>query len=375
MALIAEKLLVEQSAHKDLSADRALKTIHTILGNTKIDEAATWPDEVKSQARSCNGSKSKSGAEAGVYVRDPDYGKRTKKGKSSALCDAYAHTSNWHFINTYGSEYVLDPDRKDYHKGDLVVLVEGLVHVLKGEPSPVLDGVTSYSQWKERCENKPGRLCKKEALEFLIHLVGDIHQPLHSGASCDTGGNSQYITFFGGTQDPNAFWCKDTDPVSCRNYELHQAWDTNLLVHSPRKSSFVSVESYASKLVSGMKGRITGSDATQCVSVAPGALINVDGGNGPAAWVKESLCYIKQVYSFPDDISLSSGAGGEVPNRCVADRRVGSGRDQGYKAFSVGDKYYEINIATINERLYWGGARLAMLLKDIYGAGDKVDSF
>ncbi|CAF1114422.1 unnamed protein product, partial [Didymodactylos carnosus] len=31
---------------------------------------------------------------------------------------------------------------------------------------------------------------RQEALQFLVHYVGDIHQPLHSGFTSDRGGNS-----------------------------------------------------------------------------------------------------------------------------------------------------------------------------------------
>lgn len=52
------------------------------------------------------------------------------------------------------------------------------------------------------------------AITFLIHFIGDIHQPLHIGWKEDRGGNSVKCTFFG----------KDTN--------LHSVWDSGMIYHS-----------------------------------------------------------------------------------------------------------------------------------------------
>ena len=49
-----------------------------------------------------------------------------------------------------------------------------------------------------------------EALKMLIHLVGDMHCPMHSGHRSDRGGNTIPVTFFG------------------RPANLHSIWDTSL---------------------------------------------------------------------------------------------------------------------------------------------------
>lgn len=54
---------------------------------------------------------------------------------------------------------------------------------------------------------------RNEALKFIIHFVGDLHQPLHSGDNNDRGGNGLQVTFFG------------------RNTNLHSVWDTLLIEH------------------------------------------------------------------------------------------------------------------------------------------------
>jgi len=37
---------------------------------------------------------------------------------------------------------------------------------------------------------------RQEALRFIVHLVGDLHQPLHVGDNHDRGGNDTQIRFF-----------------------------------------------------------------------------------------------------------------------------------------------------------------------------------
>lgn len=52
---------------------------------------------------------------------------------------------------------------------------------------------------------------KQLALRFIIHIIGDLHQPLHAGGGTDRGGNDVTVTFFG------------------RATNLHSVWDTALV--------------------------------------------------------------------------------------------------------------------------------------------------
>lgn len=65
---------------------------------------------------------------------------------------------------------------------------------------------------------KPKR-ARNEALKWIVHLAGDLHQPLHASDHDDKGGNDVKITFLGKRGD---------DPVAGREqrpYNLHTAWD------------------------------------------------------------------------------------------------------------------------------------------------------
>lgn len=44
------------------------------------------------------------------------------------------------------------------------------------------------------------------ALTWLVHLVGDLHQPLHSGRSCDKGGNKIDVLWLGKTSNLHKVW-------------------------------------------------------------------------------------------------------------------------------------------------------------------------
>lgn len=60
-------------------------------------------------------------------------------------------------------------------------------------------------------------LQRQEALKFLGHFVGDLHQPLHAGRPGDRGGNDVLVGFFGVREDGG------------RPLNLHWTWDTMIL--------------------------------------------------------------------------------------------------------------------------------------------------
>ena len=61
------------------------------------------------------------------------------------------------------------------------------------------------------------------ALKFLVHIVGDLHQPLHAVADA-RGGNETLVTWLGSSTCA----CPDGQRYPCN---LHGVWDTELLAH------------------------------------------------------------------------------------------------------------------------------------------------
>ena len=49
---------------------------------------------------------------------------------------------------------------------------------------------------------------KALALEYILHIVGDVHQPLHAGNGDDRGGNDVKVRWFGDETNLHAVWVR-----------------------------------------------------------------------------------------------------------------------------------------------------------------------
>jgi len=127
--------------------------------------------------------------------------------------------TNWHFVNIEIGSKSYDP-RRDCARDDCVVAqINRDIAVLRDPKAP--------------------HAAKIEALRFLIHFVGDLHQPLHAADRRDKGGNG-LIVF-----------------MKNRRTNLHRVWDEDLVealgpmpARSPAASSRLSPEGKA-KLAAG----------------------------------------------------------------------------------------------------------------------------
>ena len=103
---------------------------------------------------------------------------------------AWVQTKPWHYVDI--------PDGETYDsitpspEGDLITAITQMVNVLKTPSSSLID--------------------KQNAVKFIVHFVGDLHQPLHVGRPSDHGGNSIKVQFEG--------W---------NNSNLHQLWDSLMI--------------------------------------------------------------------------------------------------------------------------------------------------
>lgn len=66
---------------------------------------------------------------------------------------------------------------------------------------------------------------RADALRYVIHFVGDLHQPLHTTTNDDRGGNCVPVAFFDHAP-------VETNPVK-EDYKpnLHGVWDTDIIEH------------------------------------------------------------------------------------------------------------------------------------------------
>lgn len=121
--------------------------------------------------------------------------------------ESYKKTERWHYINFPVGTCVYRPQR-DCPDGNCVVgQIERQRAILGDRAQPLQT--------------------RREALKFLVHFVGDVHQPLHAGNRKDKGGNDFQISLRTDLQ-PEAYAQKNyVDGVMGTN--LHSVWDYYIL--------------------------------------------------------------------------------------------------------------------------------------------------
>ncbi len=145
---------------------------------------------------------------------------------------------------------------------------------------------------------------RREALKFLVHFVGDVHQPLHVGRGADRGGNDIRISWQG-------------LPAN-----LHETWDT-LLIERER----IIARQYAEELL---------------YELTPGEREAWSGGS-PADWAEESWHLANtSAYRLPDGTPVVSG-------------------------MRLGRRYAQAAAPVIDRRLTQAGLRLARLIREALG--------
>ncbi len=101
----------------------------------------------------------------------------------------HAHMDVWHYCTV--CDTCTYTDALCPSGGDVVQTIERLIKELKNK---------KFTDGDER-----------QALRMLVHLIGDVHQPLHVGKPGDRGGNDVKIKWFG------------------ENTNLHAIWDTHMI--------------------------------------------------------------------------------------------------------------------------------------------------
>lgn len=176
--------------------------IKKILGNENMAMASNWADFIKSEPN-------------------------------------YNYLNSWHYINLPAG---LKTEQLDYAL----------------ERDTVSDAYTKILFLSAELKNKSLSQDKKVIyLKLLIHLVGDLHQPMHTGRFEDLGGNKIQLTWFG------------------QNTSLHRVWDSDLI-----DSQELSYTEYARS--------INFIDRNQLYSLQ---------SEGAALWIKDSYRISEKIYS------------------------------------------------------------------------------
>lgn len=101
----------------------------------------------------------------------------------------YDHTHVWHWV-TIPEGQTYQGCEKNPH-GDIIMTITRLIEELK------------KGGWS--------KVEEAERVKMLVHLVGDIHQPMHVGGKDDQGGNKVMVQWFG------------------ENTNLHRVWDSHMI--------------------------------------------------------------------------------------------------------------------------------------------------
>ena len=119
--------------------------------------------------------------------------------------DEYAYTKTWHYVNVDPAEGTYANSKKD-KAGDAVVAINTLVENLKsGE----------LTAEEERVQ-----------LMMLIHIVGDMHCPMHAGHKSDRGGNGTQVKYFGKMKNLHSVW--DSEIVESAHRWSYCEWQENI---------------------------------------------------------------------------------------------------------------------------------------------------
>ena len=285
VALIAEKHLTpeaRQLVQKLLGDNPMDPKLRRWCGNATADlmvDASTWPDDVRNERK--NGP--------------------------------------WHYIDI--------PRGK--HKGELDGYCgpEGCVTRAIEEQRVILKDKSADS------------LKRAEAIRYLVHFVGDLHQPLHAITNADNGGNCVPVKYFRHESLLNPLHPERED----FSPNLHQIWDTEIVERDMEISNPLR---YADELDEKFRAESAAWET---------AGIHVD----TWAWESHGRAETAVYNAFPEKIGIEPDM---KLKSCAENNHMGKRMFE--KHLAVGETY-QSNAAKVAETaLAEAGVRLAMILNE-----------
>lgn len=246
---------VGEIAEKYMDA-RALIAARNILQGQSLAKGSTWPDEIKSEPAT------------------------------------YQYTYNWHYTDWADDAHEHDETNSS---GKLMGSIDAQMAVLK-------------SPTAKREE-------KAFALKFIVHLIGDLHMPLHVGNGLDQGGNFCKVSYMG------------------QNTNLHALWDEGMINFT--NLSFTELAKFvtAGKTIEQMRTARSGS---------------------PIDWARESKILRTQIYP-PNVIEPQTPM--SVRGYC---RREATPEEMPKLSYDYAYKFMPV----VEERIFLAGVRLSVLLNE-----------
>ena len=180
---------------------------------------------------------------------------------------------------------------------------------------------------------------RAEAIRYLVHFVGDMHQPLHAISNADNGGNCVPVKYFRHQPLLNSLRPERED----YSPNLHQIWDTEMV---ERDMEISSPQRYADELDEKFHARSAAWEA---------AGIHVDNWAWESHERAETAVYdaLPEKIAIEPDIKLKSCA----ENNHMGERMFA-------KHLAVGEVYQTSAAKAAEKSLAEAGVRLAMILNE-----------
>ena len=216
---------------------------------------------------------------------------------ADSLTSDQVQTSYWHYLN-------IPPDAGGYDRDRDCPKQPGAAAGSRNDRwrDCVVDRI---AYWEERLgDRKLDRADRATALKFIVHFIGDLHQPFHA-LGVGRGGNDVKVRVFGEANCSN-------DPARPNPCNLHSVWDSRLIAHRN-----VADAAYLTELNQLIAARKFASQPA----------------GTPAQWAEQSFRLAKEALVTPDT--------------------------------NIDEAYYRRHIRVIDERIALGGVRLAAVLNRV----------
>jgi hypothetical protein len=117
--------------------------------------------------------------------------------------ESLAEASTWPDFEHSNPDTFWQKEAGPYH---YVTVPVGKTYAEVGAP-PEGDAVTALTKFAATVRDRKAPLAERQlALRFIVHIVGDLHQPLHAGNGTDRGGNDIKVTFNRELTNLHAVW-------------------------------------------------------------------------------------------------------------------------------------------------------------------------